>query len=515
MVAGAGLWDAAVGEWAEPPVTPAQSTSPGALGAGPRVFDLAFNRDEPNSLWHDTQQANDLAAGTVDRHAWDPFATSRSRVACAPGPRVETFTTRLEGGPTWATDEGMISLPQTGHSLNYAFRWHVQPLGLVLPPSACRKGGTRPSMDLFFHPANTNHNGWTVGVEGAHEKRKYVKDPPSGYAHVTDLARRYDRVFAGGMGAGEGWNYGDSPGEEAADHDAFRAAARRYRPDPDRVRAVGMSGRIGAAFFAETWPDRISSIASVSYHDADSPRLVNLRNTPWVFMHGTAGLDYDGLTGTYFPLADRLRGLGYEYAHLVWHGRGHDFTLLDRSYAIADAWTREPRHHPARLTYRIDPAATPAGVPLFPGVDWARRATLADPAKPGTLDVTTLGLAGRLPRRLTAFDGQFTHLGTGDVLQVEGLSYDAEDTVRGRMPDAVEPGWTVDRLALDETAVSQPAAKNGLTGTLAGISALTIDVRRAGLDLGEPIDLSGLKVDRPVELRLRAGGSSRSVTLTP
>ena len=522
LVAGAGMWDAAAGEWAEPPVTPTQSTSPGALGLAPRVFDLAFNQGEPNSLWHETRQANDLVKGVVDAHGWTVdlaalASRGTTRVPCTPGPRVETFTSQLGGSPTWRTDEGMVSLPQSAHSINYMYRWHVEPIAFVLPPSACSTAMPAPSMDYLFHPANANHNTWAVGIQGAYEKRLYVKDPPSGYGYVTELAQRYNRITASGMGKGEGWNYGDAAGEEQADDDAFKAAAKRYRHDPDRVRAVGMSGRLGAPLFSEAWPDRISHIVTVSSHHADTTRLMNLRNTPWVFMHGDAGLDYDatGTGGTYQTLDDRLSDLGYQYAHLTWHGRGHDFTLLDRSYRIADAWTRAPRIHPARITYRVDPAVARHGVPLFPGVDWIRGAALSDAKVAGTIDLTTLALADRLPERKTTFTGTFLDVGTGDLLDVNGLSYDDADAVRQRMPDAAEPGWEAVSVHIASTAVARPAVANALSGTLTGISALTIDVRRAGLSARRPIDLSGVKTTKPVTIKLRAPKRTRVVTIVP
>jgi hypothetical protein len=524
LVAGAGMWDAAAGEWAEPPVTSTQSTSSGALGLAPRVFDLAFNQGEPNSLWHETRQANDLVRKTVDAHGWTVdlgalAGRGTTTVPCTPGPRVETFSSRLGGAPAWSTDEGMVSLPQSAHSINYMYRWHVEPIAFVLPPSACSTAMPAPSMDYLFHPANANHNTWAVGIEGAYEKRLYVKDPPSGFGYVTELAQRYNRITASGMGKGEGWNYGDAAGEEQADDDAFQAAAKRYRHDPDRVRALGMSGRLGAPLFSETWPDRISHIVTVSNHDADVTRIANLRNTPWVFMHGDAGLDYDatGTGGSYQTLDDKLTALGYQFAHLTWHGRGHDFTMLDRSYRIADAMTRAPRIHPARITYVIDPAASRPnhGVPLFPGVDWIRGAALADAKVAGTIDLTTLAQADRLPVRRTTFTGRFLNLGTGDLLDTHGISYGDAETVRQRMPDAVESGWQAVSVDIASTPTARPGVANALTGKLTGISALTIDVRRAGLNPRRPIDVSGVKTTKPVTIRLRARGATRTVTVLP
>jgi hypothetical protein len=63
--------------------------------------------------------------------------------------------------------------------------------------------------------------------------------------------------------------------------------------------------------------------------------------------------------------------------------------------------------------------------------------------------------------------------------------------------------------------MSRPGVANALAGKLTGISALTIDVRRAGLDPRKPIDVSGVKTTKPVALRLRARGATRTVTIQP
>src|SRR5205807_5659744 len=201
------------------------------------------------------------------------------------------------------------------------------------------------------------------------------------------LAARYNRITAAGLGRTEGWNYGDAPGEEAADWDAFQATTSRYRYNPDHVRVTGMSGRLGAPFFAETWPDRVSSIFTVSNHTADSPSVANLRNTPWVFIHGTQFLELDSDLPSYAALDEHLNRLGYQYLHMTWNGRGHDFNLLDQAYALTEPWTSAPRIHPARVTYYVDPKARQPGIELFPGVDWARRLRVDKRGKPATVDL--------------------------------------------------------------------------------------------------------------------------------
>jgi hypothetical protein len=522
LIAGAGRAGAATGAWATPELTTNETTSPGNLGILPRVYELPFHHDEPNSLWHDTKQAADLAAGGIASDSWDVDvaalqAGSSVPVPCRSGPREETFDAYPPGGPD---AEGMQTLPtQNGgaanlHNVNEIYRWHVQPLALVLPPSSCRPSSPAPSLDYVFHPANVNQNAWTVGIEGAHERVDYLHDPPLGYRYVTDLAKRYNRITASGLARTEGWNYGDAPGEEAADHDALDAVSRRHRHDRDHVRLLGMSGRLGAPFFAETWPDRVASMFTVSPHTADTPRLSNLRNTPWVFAHGTAFLELDSDLPSYDVVDAHLSALGYQYLHMIWNGRGHDFNLLNDAYAMVEPWTSAPRIHPARITYDIEPKDKRPGVPLFPGVDWATGVTLADPQARGQIDLTDLAEADRLPVRETRFDCEFLNVGTGDDVEYRGLSNDTPSVVRARMPDVVAPGWSVKSpCAFDVTPSARPAVANGIAGSLGNISSVTLDAARMRIDTTRPVDVRAVHTTTPVTLHLRSPRGDLTVRL--
>jgi hypothetical protein len=83
------------------------------------------------------------------------------------------------------------------------------------------------------------------------------------------------------------------------------------------------------------------------------------------------------------------------------------------------------------------------------------------------------------------------------------------------MPDAAEPGWEALSVSIASAAVPRPGVANALAGKLTGISALTIDVRRAGLDPRRAIDVSGVKTTKPVVIRLRVRGATRTVTIQP
>jgi hypothetical protein len=518
LVGGAGRWDAAAQAWATAAPTTTQTTSPGAAPGGPNVYELLFHQGEPNSLWNETRQADDLAAGTVDAHGWtvdlgDLRSGASSPRPCRPGAHEESFTT---GSPP---DEGLTVLPtQNGgtanfHNVDYVYHWPLQPLAVMLPRSACDRDAPAPSLDFFFHPANVNHNAWLVGMEGDAARVTYVDDPPLGYDHVTELTERYDRITAAGLARTEGWNYGDAPGEERADWDAFEAVTARHRYARDHVRVVGMSGRLGPAVFAETWPDRVSSIYTVSAHTADSPRLANLRNTPWVFMHGTSHLELQSDLPGYDVQEAHLDQLGYQYLRMIWNGRGHDFGLVNRGYGLVEPWTRAGRIVPARITYQIDPKAPP-GLPLFSGVDWiGADAALADPKKPGRIDLLDRSRAARLPKRETRFKCTFTNAATTDQVAYQGLAYELPAVLDTRMPDVVDAGWSRD--SCDYTVKELPAMPpaRAISGTLENLANVTVDLRRTGLDPARNLDVSGIASATPVRLRLVAGRAARTVTV--
>jgi hypothetical protein len=525
LIAGAGRWDAATSTWAVPLATTTQTSSPGSLLLHPRVYELPFHHDEPNSLWNDTRQANDLRDGTVGAaDSWDVDLHQLQGhdtvpVPCQPGPREETFTSSLGFGPGVRTEEGLTPLPtQNGgvgnlHNVNYIYRWHVQPLAVMLPPSACDASAPAPSLDYVFHPANVNHNAWFVGVEGDQQRVTYLNDPPLGYSYVTSLSAQHNRITASGLAKTEGWNYGDAPGEEVGDWDAFNAVTHRYRYDPDHVRLMGMSGRLGAYFFGEMWPDRVASMVTVSNHDADGPRIANLRNTPSVFMHGDQFLEVDPSLLTYKALDDHMNALGYQYLHMTWATRGHDFNLLDQTYDLVEPWTNAPRIHPARITYYLDPKDRRPDLPLFPGVDWVRDITLADDSKPAQFDLTDLARADRLPVRETRFDCFFANPGTSDNVEYHGLSYETPEVVRARMPDVVGSGWTATSCNVSETPLSRPAVANAISGDLSNLSSVTLDLDEMGIDPTQPIDLSGIHTSGPVTLYLHSARGDLTIHL--
>jgi hypothetical protein len=499
-----------------PEPTPTQSTSPGNLGLAPRIYDLSFNQDEPNSLADDTAQANALKAGSIDPDAWtvDLSRMERGqsdRAGCRAGPREETFTSSLGFGPGVRTEEGLVSLPQSLHNENYVYNWHRQPLAVLLPAASCAPKGPAPSLDYFFHPANVGQNAFMVGVEGDHVRRNYVFDPPNlGFDYVTALANSHRRIIVSGLAKTEGWNYGDARGEEVADWDAFRAVTSRYRHDRDHVRVLGMSGRLGAPFFAEMWPDRVASMATVSNHDADSPRVANLRNTPWVFTNGTSFLDTTDVP-SYTTLDDHLNALAYQYVHMTWNGRGHDFNLVNQAYPLFEPWTLPPRIHPARITYYVDPKARRPDLPLFPGVDWVRAITLADGKTPARIDLTNLAKANLLPVRDTRFDCTFTNLGTTDDLELHGLSYETPAVVRSRMPDRVADGWSESSCTIESKPRFRPAKAKALSGSLENVAEITLDLDRMGIDPSEPLDLSQVQTPRPVTWQLHSVHGNRTV----
>jgi hypothetical protein len=70
-------------------------------------------------------------------------------------------------------------------------------------------------------------------------------------------------------------------------------------------------------------------------------------------------------------------------------------------------------------------------------------------------------------------------------------------------------------VSIASKPTARPGVANALSGKLTGISALTIDVRRAGLDPRRPIDVSGVTTTKPVAIKLRVRGATRTATIQP
>src|SRR2546430_4347782 len=118
---------------------------------------------------------------------------------------------------------------------------------------------------------------------------------------------------------------------------------------------------------------------------------------------------------------------------MTWNGRGHDFNLVDQAYPLFEPWTAEAMElRPARITYYVDPRDRRPDLPLFPGVDWARKLTLANRARPAQIDLTDLASAKHLPIRDTRFDCTFANVGTSDVVELHGLFHERAAAIRKR-----------------------------------------------------------------------------------
>src|SRR5262249_42764724 len=125
---------------------------------------------------------------------------------------------------------------------------------------------------------------------------------------------------------------------------------------------------------------------------------------------------------------------------------------------------------------------------------WARRLTLADPQRPAKIDLTDLARAGALPQRETRFGCEFLNVGSGDDVEYRGLSYETPEVLLGRMPDRVQPGWSVKSpCTFAVRPLPRPAVANAISGSLANVSSVTVDAAQMGIDTSRPVDLAALR----------------------
>ncbi|MFN2616397.1 MAG: hypothetical protein ABR581_04645, partial [Thermoleophilaceae bacterium] len=186
---GAGLWDAAGGAWKHPDPAPQQTAAPGALHAAPYIYNLLFRPYEPNSWWHDTTEANDLAHHDISEDHADIDATLLAKKASTSRPHptgllnIQYRTLPLNGG------QGTENAPATD-----IWRGPIQPYMLMLPSNYYSKPHPRRFM-FFYHCAFCQQNVWSFGVEHyAQHNQNNLTDGPIGTQHIQEIADANDMM---------------------------------------------------------------------------------------------------------------------------------------------------------------------------------------------------------------------------------------------------------------------------------------------------------------------------------
>jgi hypothetical protein len=482
---GAGLWDA--GTWASPP----------------GVVDLFFNREdlEPagNNMRSDAQTEaidagdvsdffQDVDLGRIASGQVDPPFT-------APGTHNAVFKSRQDLGEGYGA-----GFPK--------YNGLYQPYALWLPDGIDPAVAT--PLVLVLHSLSNIHNQYSRTV--------YPQVAGSlGAIAITPLALGDD-----------GWYWDEGLVDTL---DAWADVRQRYAIDADRTFSSGYSmGGYGTYRLATIVPDLLTAGISWVGPPTDgiwtgSPttvdtgltydQLENTYNVPFFIVHGTFDelVPVTGVTRQ----AERFKELGHEYRYNLHPGQDH------LSFAIIDDWSRESQWvqgrsrvaNPARVTFKSRPAT------------WAGRAAEVTPERRHAvlhhLDALTDELGGSAPDsaywvrdvRVAEHDPVAWNDVTGSV-DLTSHAIAARVPVTHEVTGAGVFGSSPHIVTgLDRFFRADPAAapvENALSGSLAGVSELTLDLRRAGLRL-DGLDLRGVQADRDVTLHLVDGRRSRTVAL--
>ena len=434
-----------------------------------RLLDLAFNtrKIEPRGgPWNETSQSAALASGELE-----PFAQTidiealRSR-ATTPLPLLKGYSVKLFESRQ-NLGEGMAAeFPQ------YRGRW--QPYAVWVPKAYDeRRAGP---LFLSMHSLSVHHNQYRGGTNATY--RTYYEQFGDGLnaVVVTPLARGPD-----------GW-YEDEGLVDTLE--VWADVLRNYNIDRDRVWVGGYSmGGYGTYRLTTIMPDSFASAVSIvgppgngiwaypgpppggeESPDWTYPQLENTLNVPFWITHGV--LDELVPVAGVQEQADRFGELGHEYRFALHPAADH------LSFTVHDEWSREVRwykRHPVRvknpgeITFKVRPAS------------WATK------GKTRPVIVKHLrALTGKVGARI---DGAYwvddvEVAGEGDVtgfidLRSHGIARRRRKTTP--IDTARADGPTPYRLTGLDVSRPKKTTTDKLCGRLSKVSALTIDVGRAGL----------------------------------
>ncbi|HUQ40297.1 MAG TPA: hypothetical protein VM030_09090 [Acidimicrobiales bacterium] len=453
-----------------------------------RLFDVAFNSrsDEPRGgPWNEDAQSDALAAGdlsafveTIDITALRRRA--RTTLDLRPGYYVRLFRSRQELG------EGIReSFPQ------YAGKF--QPYALWVPDSY--RPGRPTHLLLSLHSLSVHHNQYRGGTS------------PTYSTYYEQLGDGLDAVVVTPLGRGpDGW-YLD---EAFVDTLEVWSDALATFPSIDREKSLvtGYSmGGYGTYRFSTLAPDSFASAVSVVGPPTSGiwtgldmpaddpyftyPQLENTRHVPFWITQGVL----DELVPAYGVTrqAQRFGELGHEYRFSLHPGEDH------LSFSVKDDWSREAAWfagHPARttsprdVTLRVRPASllSPDRKHLVPLL--SRLLDEVGAQVDGAYWVRDVVVAGAKTADVTGAVNLTSH----GIARTRG----AQTAVQGAGVDGPSPYV----LTGNDVARAGAAREPRLTGSLAGVAALTIDLQAAGLSRVPDL---GIATDRQVTITFVVG----------
>jgi len=498
---GAGLHDGVGGLRA--PIPGFTAALPGEFTSGAptnaRLFDLAFNTrtiEGRGGAWNEDVQSKRLAEGdlsgfTQTINVLNLSGGVRTEPDATTGYMVRLFQSRQDLG------EGMApAFPQ------YRGQW--QPYAVWVPDNY--QAGTPTPLLLNLHSLSVHHNQYRGGAAS----------PPSYKTFYEQIEADLHAVVVTPLGRGpDGW-YED---EGLVDTMEVWADARRvFTIDRERTSVAGYSmGGYGTYRLTTLMPDAFASAVSwvgppangvwayplppsggAANPDNTQPQLENTRHIPFWITHGVLDelVPFAGVTNH----AQRFAALGHTYRYALHPAEDH------LSFVFKDEWSREaawlaghPTREtaPAHVTFKLRPASwatnnnptivthlralvTEVGAHVD-GAYWVSGVSnVAGSDVTGVVDLASAGLT----RRQT------------------GIASVAKPGLDGPSPYV---------LTGQDQVWANGAASDALTGILSNVTALTIDVGRAGLS--DSPDVSGISTDTPVTITfVRNGGVVGSAT---
>jgi poly(3-hydroxybutyrate) depolymerase len=467
-----------------------------AAAPPPPLFNVGFRFDEPMlgaelydpnpdafapgsrttgiGNWREHAQATALAARDISNfHADVDFALLTDRVDESHVP-THGYISRLYASHADLGEGAVASRPM--------LRGKIEPYSIYVPKSY---SGRPAPFSLLLHSLSCSYNQYGVFA-------------PHLYDQIGD---ERGAILLAPEGRGpDGWWH------DAAELDAFEAwadAARHYAIDWSRVTVTGYSmGGYGTFKMASQYPDLFArgfavvgpvdeaiqggpSGGALADDQSNLEIADNLRNVPLLMWEGTND-ELVPLAGT-LQYEKRLADLGYRHTQVLWVGYDHFLaSIVDRWDEGRDFLGQYPvDRDPEEVVYRAVPAMDNAEYGLVHDhAYWVSDIGVRAGARSGLVDArsdnTTVG-------KPVPFDT----LGAGAIVQPLRGAYLAKGT-----------DWRP----------STQAARNAFTLTLTGVSAVTIDVDRAGFDP----DTGTLTVhtDGPVDVTLTGHHDSRTLHFT-
>ena len=516
-----GVWDAAGKQWVSVPPLPQVMGAPIMTGGGigvPNIWDLLSNNSEPNSVWDEEKQANDLKAQNLLDDFIDVDFARLAEDRDDPDPQITGVSERIYQSkyPT-ATGRGTDVVSGVGVHFVYEGPW--QPYALVLPKNYYEDPARKFPFDLCMHPLGANHNVEIYYGEALSrpDYNPLVTDVVAttgymGFSVITALVDRLDAVYACTLGRGEGLGYQGGDGLvdllEVQDD-----VTRRFHTDDERRTVHGVSlGALGTWYVARLYPDRYAAAMPYIFtHDLTggitaTPTLKNLYNLPVFFSIGTLDEFTQGIEGD--PEADQMEGFGNEYVYLHYIGRQHEGRIENDFLPFTEqlAYSRSRVRDPARVRYVFDPAMFSKKIPGDGSAYWVSGMKQRNAASAAEIDVTSLARADQMPAKQVVFSGLYANTDKGYLARMRGLLRVSTDEFNALWhPENWEVGWQpLAPLTITASDLAVPAKANGFQLVATNLSSVRLDIARMALAAGAPITYS-VQTNGPLEILFSDG----------